>query len=132
MIWRKIILSFHLSLNLAVQLSLESNYLGFSKAISPRRSLSNNRKEGPQKTRVDGESIMGDNRLRGPQRRLLIATVWMSARRYLTILSLSQPARERWISRCTLVLREKAAGETPSCSVKFQSPAGRQCVLVIL
>lgn len=46
-------------LSSATQLSLESNYFGFSKAVSPKRSLSGNKKAEHPKTKVDRESIMG-------------------------------------------------------------------------
>ena len=65
MIWRKIILSVCLNLISATQLSLEPNYSGFSKALSPRRYLSEGKKAELPKTKADRESITGESCLQG-------------------------------------------------------------------
>lgn len=56
-------MSVNLSLSSTTQLSLEFNYFGFSKALSPKRSLSKNKKAEHPKTRADGESIRGESHL---------------------------------------------------------------------
>lgn len=130
MIQRKIILSVHLSLSSAAQLSLESNYFGFSKAISPKRSRSN-KKKGHQKTRVDGESIRGESHLQGPQRPdFHCVDVSKKIFNHFKSFSTSQWKVDFKVHFCWK--RRQLGRLPPSGSVQFQLPAGRQYVLVVL
>lgn len=128
MMWRNIILSVNLSLSSTTQLSLEFNYFGFSKAVSPQRSLSKGEKAEHPQTRADGGHIMGDSHLWDPQRPNFHCVDINKKKRYVTVLSFPQPAKGRWVSRCILVLREKTTRWLHPGSVTLASPAGRPSV----
>ena len=81
MIWRKIIFLIHLSLSSAAQLSLESNYFGFSKALSPKTDVSKNKKaEDPKNKGRNRERYQGRKSAAGvPEGQ--ISKAWVSIRR---------------------------------------------------
>lgn len=79
-------MSVHLHLSSVTQLSLESNYFGFSKALSPKRSISENKKAEYSKTKADIERVSWEKvSCRGPQRPDFHCVDVNKKKKYLTV-----------------------------------------------